>query len=658
MESSPLEFARPLWLLGGPAAALAMAWLFARADRRRAADLAKLVHPRFAARLMPGFSPGRRRLQRGLWLTALLLLAAAAAGPRQGFEWREISRRGIDLLFAVDTSRSMLAEDLSPNRLERARLGIHDFIGRLQGDRVGLIPFAGSSYALCPLTTDYDAFRTSLDALDTDLIPKQGTDVASAIREAERLFDERGNPHRILVLLTDGEDLQGDALEAAAAAAKKGLTIYPVGVGSTTPQPIPLRLANGRSDFVRDQAGNPVQTTLDEATLRKIAEASGGLYVPLGKGAEGLDTIYREKLRLVPKNELESKMEKIPLERFEWPLAAALILLAMEFLLPDRRRPSPPRALPSAARRAAPAALLIGGFLLAAFPTSSSAADPRELYNTGTAQYAAGDFPAAVESLTSALHTPDLKLQNRTYYNLGNAHYRKGQASLSNAPQEALKDWKAASKAYRDALALDPSDGDARFNQKLVQQKVEELEKQTPQDQKDPSPQDPKDDPKDEKSDKEKGEKGDQGKDSSQDQKPGEKGEKGEKGDKEKGEQGEGQDKQPGDPSQEPGKGEEKGDPNQKSQGDPSGKPGDPPGSEGEKKEGTAEGKDGKPDQKPAGEAKPLSEERRATAQMSPQEAKQLLQMMRGAERTVIPIERPRRGRFQDPNNTTKGKTW
>ena len=346
MEPSPLTFARPLWLLAGPAAALLMAWLFARADRRRQTDLAKLAHPRFSARLMPGVSPQRRRLQRILYGAALLLLAAAAAGPRQGFEWREISRRGIDLLFAVDTSRSMLAEDLSPNRLERARLGIHDFIGRLQGDRVGLIPFAGSSYALCPLTTDYDAFRTSLDALDTDLIPKQGTDVASAIREAERLFDERGNPHRILVLLTDGEDLQGDALEAATAAAKKGMTIYPVGVGSPTPQTIPLRLPNGRSDVIRDQAGNPVQTSLDEPTLRKIAEASGGLYVPLGKGAEGLDTIYREKLRLVPQNELESKMEKIPLERFEWPLAAALLLLVMECLLPDRRRPSAPVAPP------------------------------------------------------------------------------------------------------------------------------------------------------------------------------------------------------------------------------------------------------------------------------------------------------------------------
>ena len=657
MEPSPLTFARPLWLLAGPAAALLMAWLFARADRRRQTDLAKLAHPRFSARLMPGVSPQRRRLQRILYGAALLLLAAAAAGPRQGFEWREISRRGIDLLFAVDTSRSMLAEDLSPNRLERARLGIHDFIGRLQGDRVGLIPFAGSSYALCPLTTDYDAFRTSLDALDTDLIPKQGTDVASAIREAERLFDERGNPHRILVLLTDGEDLQGDALEAATAAAKKGMTIYPVGVGSPTPQNIPLRLPNGRSDVIRDQAGNPVQTSLDEPTLRKIAEASGGLYVPLGKGAEGLDTIYREKLRLVPQNELESKMEKIPLERFEWPLAAALLLLVMECLLPDRRRPSAPRALPSAARRPAAAALLLGALLLPSSPAPAAETkdDPTALYNQGTAHYAAGDFPAAIASLTSALHTPDLSLQNRTYYNLGNALYRKGQASLQSAPQEALKDWKAASKAYRDALALNPTDGDARFNQKLVDQKIEALEKQQPQDQKDPSKQDSKQDSKDEKSDQKEGdkpEKGDQGPDSPKDQKPSD--QPGEKG-QEKGDKGD-----PNDPGQDQAKqpGDEKGDQEKQDQSDPSGKPGDPSNQEGDQKDGAAAGKDGQADKPPEGEAKSISEERRQPGQMNPQEAKQLLKMMRGAERTVIPLERPRRGRFQDPNNTTKGKTW
>ena len=174
MEDSPLEFARPLWLVAGVVACALAAWLWTIFDRRREADLARLVHPRFRARLVPGFSPRLQRAKRILWLLSVLFLCTAAAGPRKGYDWREVRQRGIDLLFAVDTSRSMLATDLSPNRLERARMGMQDFVDRLKGDRVGLIPFAGSSFALCPLTIDYDAFRASLKALDTELIRGRG----------------------------------------------------------------------------------------------------------------------------------------------------------------------------------------------------------------------------------------------------------------------------------------------------------------------------------------------------------------------------------------------------------------------------------------------------------------------------------------------------
>ncbi|RYD41205.1 MAG: VWA domain-containing protein, partial [Verrucomicrobiaceae bacterium] len=177
-QDSSLHFAQPLWILAGVAACVCVALLFVRFDRRREADLAKLVHPRFRLRLLEGFSPRLRNLKRVLWLLALLLLFIAVARPQKGYEWRDVKRKGIDILFAVDTSRSMLAEDLSPNRLERARLGILDFVGKLEGDRVGLIPFAGSAFALCPLTLDYEAFRESLNAIDTDLIPRQGTDLA------------------------------------------------------------------------------------------------------------------------------------------------------------------------------------------------------------------------------------------------------------------------------------------------------------------------------------------------------------------------------------------------------------------------------------------------------------------------------------------------
>ena len=683
MEDSPLTFARPLWLYAGPLVCVLMAWLFTRFDRRREADLAKLIHPRFRARLLPPASPRLLLAKRILWLACLLLLFTAAAGPQKGFEFREVKRRGIDLLFAVDTSRSMLAEDLSPNRLERARLGIHDFISRLEGDRVGLIPFAGSAFALCPLTSDYDAFRESLDAIDTDLIPKQGTDVASAINEAARLFDEQGNNHRILVLITDGEDLQGDALEAAREQAKKGMTIYPVGVGSPDGAPIPIQLPNGRRDVIRDQSGAAVTTKLDEATLRKIAEAANGLYVPMGRGAEGLDTIYREKLRFVPKNEMEGRMEKIPLERYEWPLALAIICLLMEFLLPDHRRPAKTRALPSAARRHAvpgrAAVVPVIGLLLllTANHVLAEAADARILYNKGTEFYAIGDYQNAADSLQSSLKTTDLALQNRAYYNLGNALYRIGQESQSKDAGATVKSWEEALKAYADAQSLDGNDIDARFNHDLVKRKLDELKKQNPDKSKDDQKKDGEDSKDGKKEDKEKQEgnekKGNDGKDADKkegDPKDGEKKDgqtkeaeknegKKEGEPKDSGEGGKKEGEKPGETKSEDSKAEK--------EGEGAGEMKEKDGEESkQKKEGNEgnEGKEGDPKQdspKPSTEEKSSTEERRQFQQktMTAEEAKQLVNMMRHQETTVIPMERPpQRGRYSDPNNSTKGKTW
>ncbi len=669
MEDSSLTFARPLWLYAGPLVCAVMAWLFTRFDRRREIDLAKLVHPRFRSRLLPGSSPRLLLTKRLLWLACLLLLFTAAAGPQKGFEFREVKRRGIDLLFAIDTSRSMLAEDLSPNRLERARLGIHDFVNRLEGDRIGLIPFAGSSYALCPLTGDYEAFRASLNAIDTDLIPKQGTDVASAIREADRLFDEQANNHRILILITDGEDLQGDALEAATEAAKKGMVIYTVGVGSPEGAVIPLSSPDGRPDFVRDQTGAPVRTRLDETTLRRIAELTKGQYVPLGRGAEGLDTIYREKLRLVPKSEIDARMERIPLERFQWPLALALVCLVLEFLLPDRRRTRTPVSLPSAARRhpamkspvPAASSLLLLTFLSA--PVRSEAADAAQLYNQGTAAYSQGDFKAAADTLRSSLSTPDLSLQNRAYYNLGNALYRSGQQSLPQSPEETIQAWEDSLKAYQGALALNPGDADAAFNRDLVQRKLEELKKQNPDKNKDD-----KDDKQDQKDKQDKEQKDQDKKEGEGNKDQDQKKEGGDPKDGQKPEQDKnGNGKESGEEKQEPDKdGDQNPDGTKPGDEKESGKDKDGDGNKTEGQETKEEGKNSKEPQpgesgEPAektGEMKSSAEERRKPGEMTPAEAQQLLQMMRQEERSVIPIERPRPGRFLDPNNTTKGKTW
>lgn len=733
MNDNALHFAQPLWIAAGVLACILVAALWFRFDRRRDADLAKLMHPRFRQKLVEGFSPRLRMLKRVLWITALMLGFLAIARPQKGYEWRDVKRKGIDILFAVDTSRSMLAEDLTPNRLERARLGILDFVGKLEGDRVGLIPFAGSSFALCPLTLDYDAFRESLNALDTELIPKQGTDLASAIREAERLFDEAGNNHRVLVLLTDGEDLQGSAMLAAEEAGKKGMAIYTVGVGSPEGAQIPIDVGFGRKDFVRDQDGKVVRTTLDESTLKKIAEATNAMYVPLGRGAEGLQTIYQERLRLVPKSEMNQRMQRVPLERFEWPLGAAILLLLIEFFIPDRIRPKKPRPLPSAARLVKPASLLAIAPFAFVFPAAPQAraaetatavpgkVDPRKNYNEGTEAYSKGDFTKAAESLTASLKsTSDLALQQKAYYNLGNSLYRGGQATLQSNAEETIKTWEKSIKAYEDALALDYTDADAHYNCELVKKKLEELKKQQQQQDKNQQKQDNKDSKDDKNEDKKDQDKKDQqGKDQKDQQKDGDKQQ--DKKDPEKGAKPD--DKNPKDSQDQNQQGKDgsedkDGKSDNPIQQDDRTRPGedkkdvpgknDPPGKEGEgqqgedKKEGQQdpkqapgakdaskdkpkdgkdpkdpkdpkdskqqgkeqEGKEPQPGEPKDGEGKPgekqqgIEETRGQKVQMTPEEAKQLLEALRQDERTVIPIPQQRRTRWATPENSTNGKTW
>jgi Ca-activated chloride channel family protein len=626
MDPASLEFARPVWLYAGGLVCVLAGVLWIWFDRRREADLGRLVHARFRARLLPGLSRGLLRWKRGLWLAGVLLLCSAAAGPQMGHEWREVRQRGIDILFAVDTSRSMLAEDLSPNRLERARMGIQDFVERLHGDRVGLIPFAGSSFVMCPLTTDYDAFRDSLRALETDLIPRQGTDVASAIREAKRIFEEQKNNHRVLVLMTDGEDFQGDVEAAVKEAKEDGMTVHTVGVGSAEGGRIPLIYPNGQRDFVRDEEGSIVQTRLDEASLRKIAEGTGGLFAPLGRGAEGLELIYREKLRLVPQEEREARMEKVPLERYGWPLAAGLLLLVVEFLLPGRRRETKGRVLPSVARRHVAAVLiLVAGSLLCS--EAGAEEDPRALYNEGTAAYETGDFAKAASSLRACLKTTDLKLQSQAYYNLGNALYRSGQAAQEKDPDKVEELWTDAQKAYDDALALNAGDDDARYNRDLVKRKLEEWKKQ-----KDGSGEKGEDDKK--KDDGKKGE------------------EKGEE--QKKGQSNDPKDEKEGGKEEQPAAGredkQEEGKDAEVSEGKEGGEK-QPEGRQDEKSgESTAEQKDGEQ----------AYAERRKPGEMTPEEARQLLKTLRSEEATVLPFESltPRERRFSNPKNSTRGKTW
>ena len=333
-----MNFANPAWLPVGLLCALALIWLWRRYDARQQAALAKFVSAHLRQQLTRSISPGRRRLQRGLFLGALIGLFVALAGPQVGFHWEQVSRRGNEIIFAIDTSRSMLTPDVKPNRLTRAKLAIDDFAQKLDGDAVGIVAFAGTAFLACPVTLDYGAFHESLGAVDTSTIPRGGTNISAAIQVAQAALRRRPGSDKIVILVTDGEDLEGNAFETAQAAAKAdGIKIYTVGVGTAAGDLIPIPQAYG-GGFVKDETGAFVRSRLDEQGLKAIAGATGGFYVPLGTQAEGLELIFQNVLGSIAKHELASRQQKIYIERFQWPLAASLAMLLSSLLIGSRRR--------------------------------------------------------------------------------------------------------------------------------------------------------------------------------------------------------------------------------------------------------------------------------------------------------------------------------
>jgi Ca-activated chloride channel family protein len=535
-----MQFAHSIWLLAGVAACGILALSFYHFQKKSTAALHKFASGHLLEKLTQGVSPRKRMIKRVILVLAVAAIFVALARPQMGFQWKEVKRKGIDILIAVDTSKSMLAEDVKPNRLERSKFGIMDFVSKLEGDRVGLLPFAGTAFLMCPLTLDYDAFRNSLEALDTEIIPQGGTDLASAIDEAEAAFQNDAN-HKILVLVTDGEDLEGEALSAATEAKNRGLTIFTVGVGTPSGELIPLISGGKNGAFVKDEKGRPVKSSLDETMLRKIAETTGGRYEPLGQQAEGLEAIYREKLSLVPKQDLAERMQRVPIERFQWPLMLALILLLAEFAISDRKRnrknfpviKTAYRRIPKMGRAAgatsiavlvllaivflgfrgahaspgsAEAAYKAGNFDLAVegykSETEKAPEDPQLQFNLGTAAYKGKQYPEALKSFERSLNVQDINLQNQSYYNMGNTLYRQGERTEKQNPQETIKNWQASIKVYENALKLKPEDQDAKFNRDFVKKRLEKLKK----DQKDCNKCDNKND-KDQNKDKKKDDK-------------------------------------------------------------------------------------------------------------------------------------------------------
>ena len=318
--------------------ALLSVWAWALRDRRRA--LERLADAALLPQLAEQVDWRARALKAALLTLGMFFLLVALMGPQWGFRWQEIKRRGVDVVLALDVSKSMLAQDLKPSRLERAKLAIQELVPMAQGSRIGLVAFAGTSFVQCPLTVDHDALLLTLEELDADSIPRGGTAIANAIRDSLKVFASSAPDSRALIIMTDGESHEGDALSAAADAAKQGVKIFTVGVGTLEGELVPITDAQGNQTFLKDRAGRTVKSRLEEGLLQQIALETGGSYIRATPTSFGLDRLYRDRIATLYQQEFESTMKKQYELRFQWALAAALLLLTGEPLISDRRRVS------------------------------------------------------------------------------------------------------------------------------------------------------------------------------------------------------------------------------------------------------------------------------------------------------------------------------
>lgn len=501
-----MRFALPhfLWLL---LLAPALAVFFWWGLRKRQSLMAAFIPPRLLGSLTVGVSHKRARWRAATLVAAVVFFVLALARPQWGFAWEEVKVRGLDIVVAIDTSKSMLAEDIAPNRLARAKLAAVDLAQQARSDRLGLVAFAGSGFLQCPLTIDDAAFRQAVDSLTISTIPVGGSAIGEGIQAALPAYKE-GDNHRVLVILSDGEDNAEGAVGAARKAAETGLKIYCIGVGTVEGERIPIKGPGGAVAHVLDESGNVVLSKLNEELLREVAAATeGGIYLPL-RGARTMETLYQQVLAKLPKADNQEKLVKQYRERFHWPLALGMLLLVLEAFWPVRRAANSSGPVIQVARQTVPLALCVLALMAPAGAAAASSGkalrdykagnyekslreyeallkqnpeDPRLQFNAGAAAYQNGQYEAAIKRFTEALAASDLELQQSAYYNRGNSQFRQGENQPD--PKERSEDWKKAVRDYESALKLNPKDANATHNQQLVKKLLEELQQQQQQQQ-------------------------------------------------------------------------------------------------------------------------------------------------------------------------------
>ncbi|MDB4533609.1 VWA domain-containing protein [Vicingaceae bacterium] len=287
-------------------------------------------------RLMPNVSKTLPIVKFTMYALAMISLLIGLANLQFGTKVEEVKREGIDLMIALDVSNSMLAEDLSPNRLERSKRAIYQLIQKLHNDRLGIIVFAGDAYVQLPITTDYGSAKLFLETIGTDIVPTQGTSIGAAINLAMESFDFENGTSKSIVVITDGENHEDDAKEAATEAATKEVTVHTIGMGSEKGGPIPIYKNGAQIDFRKDNQGNTVVTKLNEPMLKEIAAAGNGSYVRASNANAGLGIIMDE-IDKMEKKEFGSKSFKDYEDRFQIFLILALILIVIEYFISNRR---------------------------------------------------------------------------------------------------------------------------------------------------------------------------------------------------------------------------------------------------------------------------------------------------------------------------------
>ncbi len=439
--------------------------------------------------ILPGFQSKIRWIKSVLIMAALILAVFALAGPQLGFRWEETRQKGVDIMIALDCSKSMLAQDIKPNRLEQAKREIIDLIRLMKSDRAGLVAFAGQAILQCPLTLDHGTFNVFLRVLTPDYLPVGGTNLTAAIETCYSGFEKGSDTDKAIVLITDGENTAGentpgDLEEIAKKMAAEGIKIFSIGVGDPAGAPIP----DSAGGFKKDDTGNIILSRVDDKTLEKIAAITGGRYVRSVGGNMDLDQIYsRDILNTMERKTLTQGKKKVWEQRFQWFLFPCVLLLLMEMMLPTRKKPARIGLVllvllgtgfyvrPAAAQIfSSPVTKGLEAYDAQSFEQAKtyfidaqleSPDDLRLYYNIGAAAYMNQEYEQAEKNFTQAVESQDPDLRHKAMYNLANTKYRLGKLTQ-------------AIEGYEAILASFPDDKETRENLEFVKQKQREEKEQ------------------------------------------------------------------------------------------------------------------------------------------------------------------------------------